>query len=31
MTLPLSPVDVQVKDFGQHPDEDRFTEEPTIP
>jgi hypothetical protein len=28
---PLSPTAVQTKDFGQHPDEDRSKEEPTIP
>jgi hypothetical protein len=27
----LSPTDSQTKDFGQHPDEDRSKEEPTIP
>jgi hypothetical protein len=27
----LSPTDLQTKDFGQHPDEDRSKEEPSIP
>jgi len=27
----LSPTDVQTKDFGHHPDEDRSKEEPAIP
>ena len=27
----LLPTDVQTKDFGKHPDEDRFKAEPTIP
>lgn len=31
MNLLLSPTDVQTKDFGQHPDENRSKEEPAIP
>ena len=31
MKLLLSPTDVQTKDFGQHPDENRSKAEPAIP
>ena len=30
MNLLLSPADVQTKDFGQHPDDDRSKVEPAI-
>ena len=31
MNALLSPINMQTKDFGQHPDEDRSKEEPAIP